>query len=275
MSPQALRILAYVTLALASVGIARAGVGVMSGGALTSLRHFAPMQTVQSDGCWYDNGWNGPGYYPCGDEWNSRPDAAGAVAPLIIPALRRHHRHAVVVAHPHARNPVYPVAPSAAPRAGASVFGGGSGQRRFGAAGVHVPNSHPSPAIVPPGFAGGRFHSGLGGGNFDQFHGAGAPHVGGPVSPGLAGAVRFHGAGFGVPHIGAPPSPGFAGGAGLHGLRGAKGVHIGGPVSPSVSGVGTFHTGGGVGAHQIGVPGVRGVGVGGAFQGGVGGVGHH
>ena len=277
---QALRILAYVTFALAPVGIARAGVGVMSGDALSSLRHFAPMQTVQSNGCWYDNGWNGPGYYPCGDEWNSRPDAAGTVAPIIIPAVRRHHRYGVVVAHPHARNPVYPVAPSAGPRTGAPVFGGASGQRRFGAAGVHMPNSHSGAATVTPGFIGGRFHSGLGGGNSHQFHGAGVPHVGGPVSPGLAGTGRFHGAGFGVPHIGAPTSPGFPGGAGLHGLGGVTGVHIGGPVSPGFAGVGTFHASGGVGASHIGAPiGVHGVGAGGAFQGGgaafgQGGIGH-
>jgi hypothetical protein len=272
-------LLVYLTLAAAPFGIADAGVGDMSGGVSSSGR-LSLVQTVQSGDCWYDNGWNGPGYYPCGDEWNSRPDVAGSAAPIIIPAFRRHHHHAVV-AHPQARNPIYPVAPSPGPRARPSVFGGASGQRRFGAAGAHTPNFRPGAATVAPGFAGGGFHSGLGEPNLHRFHGAGVPRVGGPVSPGLAGAGvhgfagagRFHGGGFGVPHIGAPASPGFMGGAGLHGLGGAKGVHIGGPVSPGFSGVGTFHTGGGAGAHHIGAPGLPGVhGVG---AGGVGGFGHH
>lgn len=87
-TPRVSAFLALVFTPLLAVDGAEAGVGVMSGGSLSSVGHFAPVQTVQSDGCWYDNGWNGPGYYPCGNEWNSRPDAAGAVAPIIIPALR-------------------------------------------------------------------------------------------------------------------------------------------------------------------------------------------
>ncbi len=275
MSHPSLRVLAHLAVALASIGIAEAGVGAMSGGAFSSLRHFAPVQTVQSGDCWYDNGWNGPGYYPCGDEWNSRPD--GPTSSIIIPAFRRHHRHAAVVEHPQARNPIYSGAPSPGLRAVAPVFGGASGQHRFGAAGAPTPNFHPGAATVTPGLAGGRFHSGLGEANLHQVHGAGVPHGGGP---GLAGAGRFHGADLGVPHFGAPASPGFTGGAGLHGLGGASGVHIGGPVSPGFPGVGTFHAGGGVGALHIGAPaGVHGVGAGGAFHGGgpafgQGGIGH-
>ena len=255
---QALRILAYVTFALAPVGIARAGVGVMSGDAFSSLRHFAPMQTVQSNGCWYDNGWNGPGYYPCGDEWNSRPDAAGTVAPIIIPAVRtasslRRRR----CASPRPEPGLSRRAVRSRPRTGAPVFGGASGQRRFGAAGVHMPNSHSGAATVTPGFIGGRFHSGLGGGNSDQFHGAGVPHVG--IMGVWLGGERecFHWAS--VFPILVCSDFLVLGGCGLQTGPGVTGVTL-------VAGftwlccVGTFHASAGSGASHIGVPiGVHGV----------------
>jgi hypothetical protein len=272
-------ILAYLALALASLtvaGGAEAAVGGMSGGALSSFARLSPVQTVQSGGdCWYDNGWNGPGYYPCGNEWNNGLGGAGPIGPTIVPAIRRHHHHGVFVAHPRAQNPIYPGAPSR--RLGASIpspglrrgvgapdFGGGPRFHQFGAAGLHTsPGLHAGAATVSPGFAGGGFHGGLGGGNFHQFHGSG------------------------VPRIGAPVSPGFTGGGGLHGLGGATGVHIGAPASPGFAGVGTFHAGGGVGAPHIGAPaspgfaggGFHGVGGAGTFQGGgmglgQGGIGH-
>jgi hypothetical protein len=257
MSQSTSRILAYLALALASLtvaGGAEAGVGVMSGGALSSFGRLSS-QTVQYDGdCWYDNGSNGPGYYPCGNEWNNGL-GSGGVSSIVGPAIRRHHHHSVIVTHPQARNPVYP---------GAPAVGGGPRFRQFGAAGLHTsPGLHTGAATVSPGFAGGGFHGGLGGGNFHQFHGSG------------------------VPHIGAPVSPGFSGGGGLHGLGGATGVHIGAPASPGFAGVGTFHAGGGVGAPHIGAPaspgfaggGFHGVGGAGTFQGGgmglgQGGIGH-
>jgi hypothetical protein len=276
MSRPTLRILTYPGLALALLaGDAEAGVGDMSGGALSSLAYLSPAQTVQYAGdCWYDNGWNGPGYYPCGNEWNSGFGGAGPVGPIIVPANRRHHRHGVVVAHPEPK-PVYPGAPSLRLRAGvpSGQFHGGAGARAIGASGVGLgwrrlgaggvrvsPNFQPGAATVTPGFVGGGFHGGLGGGNFHQFHNAGIPHIGGPVSPGFTGAGGFHpGGAIGTPHIGAPASPGFAG-------------------------VGTFHAGGAMGAPHIGAPGspglagVHGVGGGGVFQGGgafgQGGIGH-
>jgi hypothetical protein len=293
-------------------GSAEAGVGDSTGGALSSFGRLSPVQTVQYDGdCWYDNGSNGPGYYPCGNEWNNGL-GGGAVSPIVGPAIRRHHHHGVIVTHPQARNPVYPGAASR--RLGAGVpslslrgsvgtpaFGGGPRFRQFGAAGVHTsPGLHAGAATVSPGFAGGGFHGGLGGGRFHQFHGSGVPHIGAPVSPGFAGGGGLHGLGgaTGV-HMGAPASPGFAGvggfhgGGGLHGLGGATGVHIGSPASPSFAGLGTFHAGGGFhgfggggGAH-IGAfaspgfagGGFHGVGGAGTFQGGgaafgQGGIGH-
>jgi hypothetical protein len=306
------RILAL--LALAPFAVANGAEAGVIGSALFSFGRSSPAQTVQFGGsnCYYAEGWNGRGWYQCGDEWN---DGFGWIGPFNLntfggSAIRRHHTRGVIVSHPPAPNPVYPrlepprrlgaggAAPSVGLGAGGvPAFARGPGFRRFGAGGVHTsPGLHAGAATVTPGFAGGGFHGGFGGGNFHQFHGAAVPHVGPPVSPGFArgagfhgfgGAGSFHGAGVGVPHIGAPVSPGFTGGGGLHGLGGATGVHIGGPVSPGFAGLGTFHAGGGVGAPHIGAPaspgfaggGFHGVGVGGAFQGGgaafgQGGIGH-
>jgi hypothetical protein len=297
-----LRILTFLGLSLALLASdAEAGVGPMSGGALSSLAHLSPAQTVQyAADCWYDNGWNGPGYYPCGNEWNSRPDSAASS--IIVPPFRRHHRQGAVVANPRPK-PIYPGAPSprvgaAAPSgqfhggAGASAFGApsvGSGWRRLGGGSAGVsPNVHPGAAIVTPGFAGGGFHGGLGGGNFHQFHNAGIPHIGAPISPGFTGAGSFHpGGAIGTPHIGAPASPGFAGAGGFHPGGAIGAPHIGASVSPGFAGGGTFHPGGAIGTPHIGAPsspgfaggGFHGVGGAGVFQGGgaafgQGGIGH-
>ncbi len=261
MCRRTLRILAPLALLAPLAGSAEAGVGDSSVGALSPFGRLSLVQTVQYGGdCWYANGANGPGYYPCGDEWNN---ALGGGAPIVGPAIRRHHHRGVVVAHPQAQNPVYRGAPS----------------RRLGAGGVRAsPNFHAGAATGTPGFAGGGFH---GGGNFHQFRGAGVPHIGAPASPGVAGVGTFHpGGAFGAPHIGAPASRGIAGVGTFHpgGAFGAP--HIGARASPGVAGVGTFRAGGAFGAPHIGGPvspglaggGFHGVGAGGAFQGG--GIGH-
>jgi hypothetical protein len=309
MSHSVLRVLAYLALASAPFAVAdgaAANVSDMSGGALSSFSRLSPAQTIQfgSSNCYYAEGWNGRGWYQCGDQWN---DGFGWIGPFNLntfggAAVRRHHPHTFAVSHPPAANPVYPrLEPSRRPGAGGApafhTFGNGPGFRRFGAAGVGAsPNFHARAATVTPGFAGGGFRGGLGGGNFYQFHGAGVPHIGVPLSPGFAGgggfhglggAGNFHGAGIGVPHIGAPVSPGFTGGGAFHGLGGATGVHIGAPASPGFGGLGTFHAGGGMGAPHIGAfaspgfagGGFHGVGGAGAFQGGgagfgQGGIGH-
>src|SRR6202044_877143 len=228
-------------LALAPFAVANGAEAGVIGSALSPFGRSSPAQTVQFSGsnCYYAEGWNGRGWYQCGDEWN---DGFGWIGPFNLntfggSAIRRHH-HGVVVFHPRALNPVYPrLEPP----------------RRLGAGGVPTsPNFRAGAAIVSPGFAGGGFHGGLGGGNFHHFHAAGIPHIGAPVWPGFAGGGGFHGLGgaTGV-HIDAPASPGFAGvggfhgGGGFRGLGGATGVHIGAPASPSFAGVGTFHAGGG------------------------------
>jgi hypothetical protein len=294
------RFLARLALALSSFAVANGAEAAVLGTALSSFGRSSPAQTVQFGGanCYYADGWNGRGWYQCGDQWS---DGFGWIGPFNTfggAAVRRHRQHTFAVSHPPAANPVYPrLEPSR--RLGAGVapafhtFAGSSASRRLGAGGVPAsPNFHAGVATLTPGFAGGGFHGGLGGGNFHHFHSAGIPHIGAPVSPGFAGGGGFHGLGgaTGV-HIGAPAS--FTTGGGLHGLGGATGVHIGSPAAPSFAGVGSFNAGGGFhgfagggGAH-IGAfaspgfagGGFHGVGGGGVFQGGgapmgQGGIGH-
>ena len=199
MSRWTLRILAPLALAWSAFAAADGAEAGLVGSALASFGRLSPVQTVQFGGsnCYYADGWNGRGWYQCGNEWN---DGFGWIGPFNLntlggSAIRRHH-HGVVVSHPSALNPVYPrLEPP----------------RRLGAGGVPTsPNFRAGAATVSPGFAGGGFHGGLGG-NFHHFHAAGVPHIGAPVSPSFAGG-GFHGLGgaAGV-HIGAPASPGFAG----------------------------------------------------------------
>ena len=188
MSSSTLRILGYLALALSSFAVADGPPRrALSGSDFASFGRLSPVQTVQFGGsnCYYADGWNGRGWYQCGDEWN---DGFGWIGPFNLntfggSAIRRHHRVGVVVSHPRAPNPVYPrLDPSR--RLGARgapafhTFGGAPGLRRFGAGGVHAsPNFRAGAATVSPGFAGGGFHGGLGGGNFHHFHGGrNSPH---------------------------------------------------------------------------------------------------
>jgi hypothetical protein len=203
-----LRILAHVTLALTLLASdAEAGVGVTSGGALSSLAHTSPVQMVQSGMCWEQDGPDGPGYYPCGEG-----------GPNILPAFRRHHRHDVVVAHPPPANPIYPAAP--APRLdarGPSPGLRGAGAPAVGAAGVHAWPGLRGAAPVSPGLAG-----------VNSSGAAAGVHVAAPASPGPAGVGAIPAGGAAAaPHIGAPVSPGLAG---VHGVGGGGGAFHGGGI---------------------------------------------
>jgi hypothetical protein len=269
MSSSTLRILGHVALALSAFAVADGAEAGMIGSDFASFGRLSPVQTVQFGGgnCYYADGWNGRGWYQCGNEWS---DGFGWIGPFNLNTFGgRRHRHGVVVSHPRALNPVYPrLEPPR--RLGASgvpafhTFGSAPGLHRFGASGVPTsPSFRVGAATVSGGFAGGGFHGGLGGGNFHQFHGAGVPHIGAPVSPDFAGGGGLSGLGraTGV-HIGAPASPGFVGVGDFHGFGDAGGVHIGAPASPGFAG-GGFHGVGGAGAFHGG---------GAAF--GQGGIGH-
>jgi hypothetical protein len=213
-----LRILACLAPALAWFTVAacaEAGVGAVSGGALSSVAHESQLQTVQSGECWEQNGPDGPGYYPCGD---------GGGGPIVSPAIRRHHRRGVIVSHPQATNPIHPGAQSGRVGAGGGVPSPslrGVGAPAYGAGGVHsAPGLRPGATTpVSPGLAGVHGPGGA----------AGA-HIGAAASPGLVGGATAvpHIASpspVGAPHIGAPASPGLAG---VHGPAAIGAFHGGG-----------------------------------------------
>ena len=104
------RFLALSALALLSFAVANGAEAAVIGSALSSFGRSSPAQTVQFGGanCYYADGWNGRGWYQCGDEWN---DGFGWIGPFNTfgdPAIRRHHRHGVVVSHPRRRTPFTP-----------------------------------------------------------------------------------------------------------------------------------------------------------------------
>ena len=112
MSSLILRILAYLALAWASIAVANGAEAGVMGSALSSFGQLLPGQTIQfgSSNCYYPEGWNGRGWYQCGDEWN---DGFGWIGLFNLntfggSALQRHHQHTFAVSHPPAANPVYP-----------------------------------------------------------------------------------------------------------------------------------------------------------------------
>ena len=201
------RIVAYLTLVLASFTVAEgalAAVGGLSGGALFSFGRSSPVQTVQAGECWNENGPDGPGYYPCGD--------SGGGGPVVGPAIRRTDRHGAGGVNPSPN--ATPVSPGLA-----GVHGPGE------AAGAHVN------APASPGLTGGAGVHGPG-------EAAGA-HVGAPASPGVSGGVAA------IPHIAAPASRGPAGVGAVP--AGGAAPHIGAPATPGLAGVHGVGGGGGVG----------------------------
>ncbi len=157
------RFLARLALALSSFAVANGAEAAVLGSALSSFGHSSPAQTVQFGGanCYYADGWNGRGWYQCGDEWS---DGFGWIGPYNTfgdPAIRRHHRYGVVVSHPRSANPVYSrLEPSQRLGAGGAqafhTFAGSSASHRFGAGGVPAsPSFHAGVATLTPGFAGG------------------------------------------------------------------------------------------------------------------------
>jgi hypothetical protein len=232
-------VVAIVFLAIANG--AHAGVGDHAGGALSSLTFMSPVEKAQyyslddnSNYCWYNNGWQGPGWYMCGDEWLNGFGWGGPYGwngwgggNLI----RRHGSHGIGVWHPGAPNKVFGGAaspglgPGVAPTSPAFQGGGVAAFHRFGGGGggFHGPGTGGAPA--PPAFQGGgvpAFH-GFGGGG--GFHGLGP---GAPASPG------FHGGGV-------PAFHGFGGGGGFHGVGGAGGFQGGGAGAFSFGGHGGGH----------------------------------
>jgi hypothetical protein len=238
---------------------ARAGVGDHAGSLFSSLQQSSPVEAIQyyslnnSDYCWYGAGWQGPGWYSCGYEWN---DGLGWGGPYgwngwgVGHRIRQHGSHGVGVWHPgpapHVFSggaPVSPGLPGVAPASPGLVRSG-------------VPHFHGLGAPASPRFAGSRalgFH-GVGGvaPASPRFAGSGAPGfhgVGGVASASPrfsgSGALGFHGVGGGPQAF-----HGFGGGApAFQGLGGGASAFHG------FSAVGGFHGGGGGGAFSFGGPG--------------------
>jgi hypothetical protein len=208
---------------------AQAAVGDYAGSLSTSLQRSSPVEEIQyyslndSNYCWYNGGWQGPGWYTCGYEWD---DGLGWGGPYGWNGwgggrrIRLHGSHGIGVWHSHPATHVFgggapvssglsggvaPASPGFA-ESGAHVFHGISG----GAPGFHgVSGGAPS----LPRFVGGS----------PGFHGFGGVA---PASPGFAsgGAPAFRGFVGGAPGL-----QGFGGGASaFHGFAGGGGFHGGG-----------------------------------------------
>jgi hypothetical protein len=191
-------------LLLFAVG-AEAGVGDRGAGAVRAFERRPPVEKVQyfffddEDYCWYDDGWNGPGWYWCG---YAGSQGAGWGGPYGWNGwgggyhIRRHPPH------------------------GMGVWRAGPPRARLGAGGAQQTPGLARPVeggVHGPGVGQGAHRPGEGGG----FHGYGAP-----ASPGFqaGGAPAFHGVGGGG---------GFQsfGGGSFHGFRGGgtfSGGHGGG-----------------------------------------------
>ena len=225
---------------LAAANGARAGVGDYTGGALSSFKFMMRVEKAQyyspnnnGDYCWYNDGWQGPGWYLCGDEWLNGFGWGGPYGwngwgggfPI-----RRHGSHGWRLASRRSepcfrRRAVSRPGPSGAP-ASPGFQGGGfpafhnfGGGHNVGPGGIHGPAVGGAPGSL--GFQGGgvpAFH------NFGGSHnlGAGWPH--GPAAGGAPGSLGFHGGGV-------PAFHGFgAGSGGIHGFS-AGGFQGGGAFS--------------------------------------------
>ena len=148
-SSSAVAIVAIVFLAVANG--AHAGVGDHAGGALSSLKFVSPVEKAQyyslddnSNYCWYNNGWQGPGWYLCGDAWLNGFGWGGPYGWNGWGGgnrIRRHGSHGIGVWHPGAPNKVFGGAPSPGlgpgvpPTSPAFQGGGVPAFHRFGSGG--------------------------------------------------------------------------------------------------------------------------------------------
>src|SRR5260370_26701000 len=70
-------VVSFALVLLVSPNRAQAGVGDNAGSLLSSMQRSSPAEVIQyysfdnSNYCWYDDGWQGPGWYRCGYEWNN------------------------------------------------------------------------------------------------------------------------------------------------------------------------------------------------------------
>jgi hypothetical protein len=91
-------LLALLSLPISNAAIA--GVAENMGGVADMLKRTAPVTKAQYDTsddgglCSYDQGWRGPGWYLCGDEWDYGVGWFG------LHRNRHRHLHGIAIAHP-------------------------------------------------------------------------------------------------------------------------------------------------------------------------------
>ncbi len=91
-------LLALLSLPISNAAIA--GVAENMGGVADMLKRTAPVTKAQYDTsddgdlCWYDQGWRGPGWYLCGDEWDYGVGWFG------LHRNRHRHLHGIAIKHP-------------------------------------------------------------------------------------------------------------------------------------------------------------------------------
>ena len=242
---------------------AEAGVGDRAGEANRAWKG-SPIEKVQyfsfddQDYCWYDDGWNGPGWYWCGYELDQGAGWGGAYGWNGWGGghtIHHHGRRGAGVWHPGP--PARRLGARGVPTAPRLPAGGAPTTRHFRAGGaLSRPGVNGGVAAYPGLHGGGApFHGAEGGGGLHGFGGApaspGFQGGGAPVSHGFGGGGfqgfgggGFHGGG-GFQGGGAPASHGFGGGGGFQGIGGG-GFHGGG----GFQGGGGAFSGGHGGGHR-------------------------
>jgi hypothetical protein len=187
-------------------GGAEAGVGDRAAAAICAFERRPPIERVQyfffddEDYCWYDDGWNGPGWYWCGYAWSQ---GFGWGGPYGWNGWGggyhiRRHPHGIGVWHagPPPRSRLGAGGAHQTPGLAGATPAEGGVHGPGGSQGIHRPSEggglHGFRAPASPGFQGGgtpAFHGVGGGGGFQSFGGGGF-HGGGAFIGGHGGGHR-------------------------------------------------------------------------------------
>jgi hypothetical protein len=209
-------LLALLSLPIANTAIA--GVAENMGGVADLLKRAAPVTKAQyyssdgSDLCWYDQGWRGPGWYLCGDEWDYGVGWFGG--------HRNRHRHwrGIATVRPA---PVSHRAVRVAGRPGVRIGGVHivHHPRAFGSA---WPGPHSGHVSLANHFGGARpvYHSYGGAGPVYHSYGGAGPALHGYGGP--SAVVPSYGGGPAAHSFAAPAASANFGGGGSHGFGGAS-----------------------------------------------------
>jgi hypothetical protein len=211
-------LLAFVLLPISNAAIA--GVAENMGGMADLLKRTAPVTKAQYDSsddgdlCWYDQGWRGPGWYLCGDEWDYGVGWFG------VHRNRHRHLHGIAIAHPVRESHR------------AVRVAGRPGVRIGGVHSIHHPRAGFAWTRSPTRDVSVAHHFGGAGAVYHSYGGAGPVHPSyggaGPVNHSYGGASSvYHGYGGAGPalHGGASAVvPSFRGGPAAHSFAAPAGA---------------------------------------------------